>query len=67
MEDKITLILLVSVTYLPEGVPTADLKHYMTGVVDYALNHGLFTGESPAEVDTWHVEVKEVKELSHNE
>lgn len=50
---KTTLRLVLEVTYIPHGVPTAELREMLEGVVSYAMNRGLITGDTEAEVDLY--------------
>lgn len=54
MNDKpITLRLTLDVTYTPNGVTVDELRERLENVATGAVNEGLITGDSAAEVQTW--------------
>lgn len=57
---KRTLRLVLEVTYLPHGVPTTELREMLEGIVSYAMNRGLVTGDTEAEVDTYNHRIETV-------
>lgn len=50
---KIKLRLVLEVTYIPRGVPTAELRQMLEDVVSYAMSRGLITGDTEADVDLY--------------
>ena len=50
---KQKLRLVLEVTYIPNGVPTAQLREMLEGIVSHAMTEGLVTGETEAEIDTY--------------
>jgi hypothetical protein len=50
---KPKLRLVLEVTYIPNGVPTAQLREMLEGIVTLAMGEGLVTGDTEAEVDTY--------------
>ena len=59
-KDKITLVLTLTVTFSPNGVPVEELGENLTRIVRFGADDGMMTGESPAEVDTWETSIEEV-------
>jgi len=50
-KDKtVTFTLKFTVEILPNGTPEKTLRENLAGIIEYALNRGLITGETPAEV-----------------
>jgi hypothetical protein len=55
------LRLTFDVKYIPDGTSTAELRQLLEAVMLDALNDGRVTGETPAQVDEYHLQIKEVK------
>lgn len=58
MDKPITLRLTLIVTYQPNGTPTKELYDMLKAIANDAANNGTMTGETPAEVETWHSQVE---------
>ena len=59
----IDLELKVHVTYSPNGVDEKTLSDIMEQGLIQAVDNGLFTGDSAAEVDTWTLEISKAAPL----
>jgi len=55
------LELRVKVVYDPNGVDLKTLSDNLEQSVIQAVDNGLLTGDSEAEVDTWELEIRRVK------
>ena len=61
MRKKITLKLVLTVTFVKHGVSDEELKANMRAIAGHAADRGLMTSETEAEVETWAAEVIEQK------
>lgn len=52
------LRLILDVAYFPHGVSEEILRERLTSLAQFGAGDGLFTGDSPAEVDTWECRVE---------
>lgn len=52
--------LTLDITFNPYGVSSAELQAALEGIVSHAMDRGLITGETEAEVETHSVEVVEL-------
>lgn len=59
MKDKITLKLVLTVTFKKNGVSDEELKENLRAIADRAAGDGLMTGETEAEVIVWGFEIAE--------
>ena len=58
-KDKLVKIrLTLDVTYKPNGETVKELKYKMNDIAVQGVNHGLMTGEGPAEVEEWKSKVQ---------
>jgi hypothetical protein len=53
--------LTVDVAYIPNGTSKEWLKDNLMNMVSNAIDNGLLTGESDAEVDTYNIKVEVMK------
>lgn len=53
-----TLELKLQVTYEPNGVPVDELRAMLRSIVDYAVNNGMMTEDTEAEVEDWKCDVR---------
>jgi hypothetical protein len=53
----LTLQLQLTVTYLPNGMGEVWLKNQLRAFAASAIDNAALTGESPAEVEAWNVNV----------
>lgn len=60
MKKTITLRLSIEVSYEPNGVETSELETLLTRAADHLAGEGLFTGETAAEVTSWHPHVEAI-------
>lgn len=58
--NEVTLQLEIRVDYQPNGVTKEALADLLTQIGDRAVDNGLMTGETPAEVTGWLVQVRDV-------
>lgn len=56
----VTLRLVLSVTFLPNGESVESLRDRLMNIAETAANRGQMTGDGPAEVDDWKAEVEDV-------
>lgn len=56
----ITLQLEITVDYKPNGVSKEALADLLAAIGDKAAGEGLMTGETPAEVEGWLVQVRDL-------
>lgn len=54
---KLTLTL--DIIYISNGVPVEELKKNMAQFVFDGMSNGVFTADSPAEIDTHYYEIKQ--------
>lgn len=55
------LKLTINVTYEPHGVTQGELMDILLGAASHLAGEGLFTLDTPAEVETWDSRVDVVK------
>jgi len=58
--DEVTLQLEIMVDYQPNGVSKEALADLLAQIGDRAAHEGLMTGETPAEVAGWLVQVRDL-------
>ncbi len=54
------LRLTITVEYTPNGETLDTLREYLSNIADYAYANGMVTGDTAAEVTSWHVEVHDI-------
>jgi len=54
---QIEMRLTIDLVYDINGTPISRLKDMLECIASEAAGHGQFTGESPAEVETWEADV----------
>jgi len=57
MAKTVTFALKFTVQIQPNGTPERTLRENLAGIATYAMNRGLITGETPAEIVSSHVEI----------
>lgn len=58
MSNKtVTLRLSIEITYSTNGVPVKELEDRLTDAANHLAGEGAFTGDSPAEVESWKASV----------
>jgi len=56
-EKTVLFTLKFTVEIKPDGTPEETLRENLAGIIEYAMNRGLITGETPAEVVSSHIEI----------
>jgi hypothetical protein len=56
-QKTVTIRLVLDVTYKTNGVETEDLGKLLDSIPHHAAGHGMFSGETAAEVEKWEYKV----------
>jgi hypothetical protein len=60
MSKNITLVLSFTVEYKPNGTSEDELRTLLSDVAQHAMDRGLVTGETPAEVVKSDIRIRKV-------